>query len=271
MNRTTGRSPGSAWATLLLILGTASNLSTAAGEISGQSPAGALDYFEPKVLAGNIYDETANPKTLLFTFRRTATRSNATVQVSREYRTKDGTLAAREQVVYEAGQLVSCELDDLQTGARASFAVRPGPTRLKERRLLFEYARRKGDKPKTTSEELQPNVLVNDMLTCFIAANWEKLMTGASVPFRLVALERAETVGFKMLKVAESSRSGQAVVRIKMEPTSLIIAALVKPIYFTFEKGGQHRILDYSGRTTPKLARDGKWKDLDALTVYDWK
>jgi hypothetical protein len=269
MSRTTCSILGGTLGALLLALETTVNLPVAAGETAGQSQVSAPDYFEPKVLSGNIYDEAPNLNKLLFTFRRTATRSNATVRVLREYRTKDGALAAREQVVYEAGRLVSCELDELQTGTRATVAVRPVPNRNKEPRLFFEYARTKGDKPKTASEDLPPNLLVTDMLACFITANWEKLMAGTSVPFRLVALERAETVGFKLVKTAESTRSGQPIVRIKMEPTSLIIAALVKPIYFTFEKNGEHRILDYSGRTTPKLARDGKWKDLDALTVYD--
>ena len=54
-----------------------------------------------------------------------------------------------------------------------------------------------------------------------------------------------------------------------MEPTSLVIAALVDPLYFTVEKNGPHRVLEYVGRTTPKIERNGKWKDLDAVTVYN--
>jgi hypothetical protein len=29
-------------------------------------------------------------------------------------------------------------------------------------------------------------------------------------------------------------------------------------------------VLQYDGRTTPKLKDGSKWKDLDAATVFDW-
>jgi hypothetical protein len=29
-------------------------------------------------------------------------------------------------------------------------------------------------------------------------------------------------------------------------------------------------VLQYVGRTTPKLKEGNKWKELDALTVFDW-
>jgi hypothetical protein len=31
-----------------------------------------------------------------------------------------------------------------------------------------------------------------------------------------------------------------------------------------------HRVREYTGRTTPKIQVKGKWKDLDATTVFDW-
>ena len=55
-----------------------------------------------------------------------------------------------------------------------------------------------------------------------------------------------------------------------MEPTSLIIARLVDPVFFTLEKNGQHRVLRYTGRVTPKTKVGNKWDDLDATVVFDW-
>jgi hypothetical protein len=55
-----------------------------------------------------------------------------------------------------------------------------------------------------------------------------------------------------------------------MEPTSLIIARLVDPLFFTLEKDGQHRVLQYTGRVTPKTRIGNKWDDLDATVVFDW-
>ena len=55
-----------------------------------------------------------------------------------------------------------------------------------------------------------------------------------------------------------------------MEPTSLITARLVDPVFFTVEKDGQHRVLQYVGRVTPKAKAGSKWDDLDATFVFEW-
>lgn len=54
-----------------------------------------------------------------------------------------------------------------------------------------------------------------------------------------------------------------------MKPTSFIIAALVDPLVFTFEKKTA-RLLEMKGRTLPKLRKGEKWKDLDAFITYDY-
>jgi hypothetical protein len=56
-----------------------------------------------------------------------------------------------------------------------------------------------------------------------------------------------------------------------MEPSSPILRGMVGPVLFTIQKEAPHRILEYSGRTTPKLQFGNAWKDLDAVTVFDWK
>src|SRR5438552_17251225 len=48
------------------------------------APALGIDYFEPKLLSGVIYDTAEGSNRVLFTFRRTATQSNSTVSVLRE-------------------------------------------------------------------------------------------------------------------------------------------------------------------------------------------
>jgi hypothetical protein len=77
-------------------------------------------------------------------------------------------------------------------------------------------------------------------------------------------------VGFTFVKDSETRRDGRDLVIFKMFPTSRIISVLVDPLFFTIEKGGRHRILEYNGRALVK-ARDGsKWKDFDGVTVFDW-
>jgi hypothetical protein len=109
------------------------------------------------------------------------------------------------------------------------------------------------------------------MIPAFIDSHWVALDKGSAVKFRYIVLSREETVGFKLLKEAETTWRGQSVVRIKMVPTSFIIAQLVDPLVFVVEKSGKHRILEYIGRTTPMVRNGNKWKELDAISVFDWK
>src|SRR5690348_14565143 len=73
------------------------------------SPASKLEYEAPKYLTGTIYAQGGDPQKVLFKFKREATRSGSTLQVNREFTYPDGTLAAREQVVYEGDALASFE------------------------------------------------------------------------------------------------------------------------------------------------------------------
>ena len=65
------------------------------------------------------------------------------------------------------------------------------------------------------------------------------------------------------------SFDGRPAVTIKMKPC-FIIAAIVDPLNFTFLKDTR-QIAKLFGRTTPKQLGGGKWKDLDADIIRDWK
>jgi hypothetical protein len=56
-----------------------------------------------------------------------------------------------------------------------------------------------------------------------------------------------------------------------MEVTSWAVGMFADPLYFTIEKDPPHHILQYVGRTTPKIKVGNAWKDLDAVTVFEWK
>ncbi len=207
----------------------------------------------------------------LFTFKRTATRDGASVRVLREFFNPDGSVAARERVTFEGPSLTSFQLDELQTGAQGGTTVVPDAKTPAKQKLLFDWTAGPGAKKKTDDETLQKNTLVGDMIPYFIVAHWDELMRGTAVNFRFIAQSRLETVGFKLVKESEVTAQGRPAVRLRMEPSSLLIAQIVDPIFFIVEKDGAHRVLEYIGRTTPKKKEGGKWKDLDARTVYDWK
>lgn len=231
-----------------------------------------IDYAQPAVLSGTVYEMASGTNKILYHFKRTATRSNSTVRAVRDFSHPNGSLAAREVMVYEHGRLVSFFLDEKQTGAQGSTTLWIDPRDATKQKLRFDWTAGPGDggKKKTDDETLQPDSLVSDMIGYFIAAHWNELSRGEAVNFRFVAQSRLETVGFKLVRESELAVGGVPSVRIKMEPSSFIIAQLVDPLFFVVEKASPHRVLEYTGRTTPKARAGNKWKDLDARTVFNW-
>jgi len=224
-----------------------------------------INYLEPKTLTGTIYSD-ASLKQVLFTFRRTATNSGSTINVLREFNLPNGKLAAREQVVYENGRLKSLVLDELQTGGKGEAKVESVGGELK---MNFDYT--EGTTKKTGSEKFMDEILTSDMVGPFIAAHCDELEKGDVVKCRLISVSRAESVGFKFFKESDATWDGKPVMMVTLQPSSIIIARLVAPLHFVIEKNAPHRVIQYSGRTTPSIRRDGKWEDLDAVTVFDWK
>jgi hypothetical protein len=229
----------------------------------------APDYLPPKLLTGSIYDKPGGR--LLFTFRRTAAQTGDVVSVLREFQNPDGSIAAQERVRYERGRLVRFELDERQIGATGSALVEPLPNQ--RQRIQFQYTTRssRADRPKQEIETIREEVLISDMLPGFMADRWDELVRGEVVKFRYIVVPRLETIAFKLKRESTAELHGKKVVRIRMEPASRLIAQFLDPLIFTVEADPPRRIVQYSGRTTPRIRSGQSWKDLDALTVFNWE
>jgi hypothetical protein len=229
-------------------------------------------YEAPEVITASIYARDDTGGRPLFKFKRTATRSGSTVHVLREYTYPDGKIAALERAVYQDNALVLYELVELQTGGAGSARIEHDPAKADKGRILFQYAKDASRlaASATRTEGLLGDTLVNDTVGPFLAAHWNHLLRGDKVTCRYIVVPRKETVGFSFRKESETKWHGRDVIELKMEPTSLMIAALVDPLHFFVEKSPPHRVLEYTGRTTPKVGQPGHWTDLDAVTVFDW-
>jgi hypothetical protein len=229
-----------------------------------------LKYEEPKSLSGAIYSPASDDRKLLFNFKRVAHRTGSTLTVQRDYTYPDGKPAVRERVVYEGDALVSYELEELQTGAAGGAKIRRAPENQAKGTIQFEYRKQAGDRLKAGTEALRENTLINDMVGPFLASHWDALLRGEAVDCRMIVLPRRETVGFTFVKSPEPAGQGGGAICLRMEAISPFVAVLVDPLVFQIEKAPPHRVLQYFGRTTPKIQAGSKWKDLDALTVFNW-
>lgn len=225
-------------------------------------------YRAPDLLTASIYSR--DRKEVSFTFKRVVERSGETQRVERTFNYASGKPAARERVVYDRKGLVCYELEELQWGGSGSVTVRPSPKDPAKNEIEFRYLKEPGAKPKVRTEALRENTLIADTVGMFLVSQWDAIARGEKVKCRFIVLQRTETVGFTFSKESPSAREGTPVLMVKMEPSSHLLSALVDPILFTVEANPPHRVLEYTGRTTPKVQVGGKWKDWDAVTVFDW-
>lgn len=227
-------------------------------------------YLEPRALPSSMFPVGGGP--VLFKQERRAVETNGTVYVTCDYTYPDGRLVAQDRLGYRNGQLLWYEEDQLQLGEMGRAEIRPDPKHPGRNRAYFQYTTGQGPSARTSSdsEALENDTLADDMIGPFIASHWSILQSGSPAKFRLLVLSRKETVGFKLVKESETTRKGVPVVRVRMEPTSIIIARLVDPLYFLVEKSAAHRVLEYTGRVTPMVRNGNKWKEVDAVSVFDW-
>lgn len=227
------------------------------------------DYASPKLITGKLYAIGSHRQKVLFTFRRTATRSGDIVHVQRQFITTNGSVAAVENIVYHSGRLVSYIMQEFQAGLSGAIRIFPDPKHPARQKLVISYGHSLIP-PKGVTRRLPPDTLIDDNLYPFMLAHWNTLMRGDAVKFHFVSLKWERTFRFQLAEAGESVQDGQPVVRIKMRPVNFFIAHLVKPIFFTVEKKDPHRILSYIGRTTPRIRKGRTWKVLNAETVFDW-
>ena len=230
----------------------------------------SYDYAEPKLFTGTLYEIGSGQKKVLYTFRRTTTRSGSTVHVERQYLSTNGSVAAVEKVVYESGRLVSFQMQEFQAQVSGAVRIEPDPKNPARQKLFIGYSRGLNP-PEGSAQTLPPDTLTDDTVYPFMLVHWNELMRGDTVKFRFISLEWERTFMFRFVKTAESERNGRTVELIKMEPVSRLVAHLVNPLVFTVEKDSPHRVLSYIGRTTPRMKKGKSWKYLDAETVFDWK
>jgi hypothetical protein len=235
--------------------------------LAADSAAPVLKYDEPKLLHATVY--SADRKRVLFKFVRRSVRDGNRLTVSREFTYPDGQPALKEQVVYDGDDLSEYDMENLQLGSRGSAKIiksRNRPT------ISFEFQKdaHSTKKPKTATEPFTGITVIGDTLGLFLTDHWDQLVRGDEVKCRYIVIDRRETVGFTFVKDSEKQRDGRNLIIVKMFPTSRLISALVDPLYFTIEKDGKRRVLEYSGRTPLKMKEAGKWKDLDGITVFEW-
>ncbi len=127
----------------------------------------------------------------------------------------------------------------------------------------------KDGKTQSAEEKVGEDFIVSSTLIAHLRQpkNWENLLKGERVRVRFAVIDRRETVGFEFFKVKDIEVQGRKAIAVKMKPSSLLISAIVDPLYFyiDLENG---LLLEMEGRSAVKTGEAGQWKDFDGYTVY---
>jgi hypothetical protein len=229
----------------------------------GIVPAYARAATDPSFLA-KIYDQDSNKQKLLFTYQHVSEQKADSRVVTNTYKDNDGKVAAIETVEFtkegDREKVRNYKMSQKQLGTE-------GAVEIKDSHAHFSFS--KNGSTKTAEETVSEDFVVGPSVIAFLQRNWEKIVKGEQVKVRFAVLDRRETVGFEYFKDREVMLGQQKAFVIKMKPSSFLIAALVKPLYFFMTPDGQ-TLLELHGRTQVKQNIDGSFHDLDGVTVYDY-
>lgn len=214
----------------------------------------------PPQFKGEIYDLDGG-KDIRFRFEHKLETKGDTLIADNKYTTASGEDLVTEHLVFKNEKLVSYQQSQKQVGTEGLIEVKDG-------KVIFKFT--KDGKEKISEEDLKDNFVVGPTLIDYMISHLETLKKGETVDIRLGVIDRRETIGFSLKKDSEATVDGNKGIVIRMKPSSFIIAALVKPLYFTLAEDGS-RNLELRGRLPVKLKEGEKFKDYDGRMLYKYQ
>jgi hypothetical protein len=216
--------------------------------------AGALVY------RGNTFTQRTPAGPPLFTYeRRVMTKPTG---LSASHITSD---AAGRIIIVESA-VTSNNYETLRfevTNQQAGFS---GTVQISNNGRHLEYELNDNGKHSTASEDVTDPVVTGPSLFGFIIKNWDPLLSGASVPVRMLVLRQKTTYGFD-LKVEQVDQLGKGQVAFTITPSHFLIRMAIAPMRVVFDASTRTPI-QYKGRVPPMENVSGKLKDLDAQVDY---
>ncbi|MFZ4403392.1 MAG: hypothetical protein ACOYOK_04760 [Pseudobdellovibrionaceae bacterium] len=214
------------------------------------------------VLKADIYEQNSKREKKIYTLEITREEKDGLTTSKAIYKDLQGKTVVEEVGVLKGSELVSFNVEQLQTKESGAIKVQDG-------KFLFTYKDTDG-KESTTDEKAKGKLLVAANFNSFIKDNITKLSAGEELDIRFGVWFRQETVGFTFKKMKEGEINGKKAIQFRMKPTSFVIAQIVDPLYFWYTVDGSE-LLELNGRVPPKTAKGDSWKDLDAEVVYQVK
>jgi hypothetical protein len=203
---------------------------------------------------GSVYPVDDAGEAPLFVYERRTGEQQGTPVSTHITRDRSGAVVFADAATHARDYaLVDYTLYGNQLGQRGSIHVG-------EHEVTFTLVDGRGERQRR--ETRKGPVAVGPTLVGYIFHNLDALSAGRTVPVRFALLDRLETIAFDLQAV--DAAPGRT--RIRMKPSSLLLSALVRPLYFTFDAAG--KLVQLEGRMPTKQPRGDRLRDLDARVEY---
>jgi hypothetical protein len=194
----------------------------------------------------------------LFTLERTLVTADGRTVAEARFVDASGQVVCTERVTYVDGAVVRAELEQRQTDERFEMTVSGTDA-------LFEIVR--AGKRSSLRRDWTPDALSIDQIPSFVASQWNRLVGGEDVSFRLVALERARIVRFTLKHQGATQELDRPAVRLRMQASSMFVRRVAPEFDLFFSPDGR-TMLESWGPLPVKVRRGDDWVDLDARLVW---
>ncbi len=209
--------------------------------------------------SGTIYEQNSQQQKKLFSLQVIDVSPTETQSV---YKDLEGKVVIEEKTLFKEGQFQKFEIDQKQLQQKAFIELKDG-------KVLFSKTDSAGE-TSVKEEKVGKTFVVAATFRAFVKDHIDEIKAGKTVEFRYGVWDRQETIGFQVAQDKVEKKGSEEVIVLKMKPSSFLISALVKPLFFKFSQDGK-RLLELNGRVAPKMKNGEKWKDLDAEIVYSYE
>ena len=129
----------------------------------------------------------------------------------------------------------------------------------------------KDGKVKTSDDDAEENLVVPSTVMFYAQPHYQEIMDGKELRLKIAVLDRRESFTFIMKKIRDDkSASGENILVMQMAPSSIIVRALVDPMYFyVYPKTGE--MFAYEGKSALRKKEGDKYKELVVVAAYDYK
>lgn len=205
-----------------------------------------------------VYRQNSDPRELLFYhYNRNANTDQKTI-LSHYYVLPDSSIAVIDEVILENGEFRQSQSQFLEVNEIGT-VIRRGE------RMTLRFS--KDGKTKEKELDYPPDLLVGPLFNDHIIKNWQSLLAGEKIYFKLPApdIQQVATFTFEKDEKTEYEKPGHIV--FKLDAASFFLRFLVRPSYFVYDLQSR-RLMEIHGTTILRTKQNGKWQNSTDVNMY---